>query len=317
MDPRIEKLKEVLEGPFPTQRLFGTVVYDTEGRRNAFIDPTPVDEEALANLLEAFRGHKRTVASVMFPNKAKGRVRAAQWWVNYGWNLITAIHLKQKPSEISGDTPNKYLRIALKVRLEQLSSWSLPYDNLLAENDLCQKRLVAWLKAEEQFGIQQPDHGLVRICSSCNQLCKEAWRNIIGSPEAKENPIIGMGCPVLWLFSPANHLRRNPKEKPLEAADYLYKVLLSGDSSIFPKIDAELKKIGVPGDFKETRAGGRIYRIPKAHLSKLPVGEGDGTNAPEPYLPVGPEEGYGIHEMPDIEDFEIEICTWDAPWQRV
>lgn len=317
MEYSIERLKNDLGGAFAIPRLFGNVVYGQAGRSGATIDMTPIDEEALMNFLMVARAHKRKVAEILFPDNAKGRVRALQNWINYGWNLITAIHIQEEGSDIPTETVHKYLAIALKIRNEYPETRPLSLSNVSAECDLCQKTLAAWLEAEKEFGAQQPERDLVRICTSCNQLCKEAWRNSSEDPAAKENPIEGIGCLALWLFSPANHLRRSPRVKPLEASDYLYKVLVSPNGSEFADIDKHLKGLRVRGEFKVTRKGGRIYRIPKSQVGKLPLLEDADSGVDEHCLPVGEDEGYGIHEMPDVEDFQAEVCAWDAVWQKV
>ena len=78
--------KNDLSAAFAVPRLFGNVVYGQQGRSGATIDMTPVDEEALMNFLMVARAHKRKVAEILFPDNAKGRVRALQNWINYGWN---------------------------------------------------------------------------------------------------------------------------------------------------------------------------------------------------------------------------------------
>ena len=317
MEHSIERLKNDLSAAFAVPRLFGNVVYGQQGRSGATIDMTPVDEEALMNFLMVARAHKRKVAEILFPDNAKGRVRALQNWINYGWNLITAMHIQQNGSDIPTETVHKYLAIALKIRNEYPETRPLSFSNVSAEHDFCQKALTTWLEAEKEFGTQQPERDLVRICSSCNQMCKDAWRHSSQDPTAKENPIVGIGCLALWLFSPANHLRRSPRVKPLEASDYLYKVLASPNNSEFAEIDKQLKGLRINGEFKVTRKGGRIYRIPKAQVNKLPLAEDADSGVNEPCLPGGEDEGYGIHEMSDIEDFQAEVCAWDAAWQKV
>lgn len=86
--------------------------------------------------------------------------------------------------------------------------------------------------------------------------------------------------------------------------DYAYRSFPSGNQQDFDWIASEMRKRDVALEYVETLAGGRIYRLPRTDIHKLP------EDARGPYF--GDEnEGYSL--MLEISDEEIETM-WRGEW---
>jgi hypothetical protein len=80
---------------------------------------------------------------------------------------------------------------------------------------------------------------------------------------------------------------------------HYYCILPGGNAEEFPELDAELKRRGIKATFTPIR-GGRIYRIDRNYVPKLPVdrwkrGDDKGTN--DPYL-GDDHSGHSIYYIP-------------------
>jgi hypothetical protein len=94
---------------------------------------------------------------------------------------------------------------------------------------------------------------------------------------------------------------------------YLYCILPSGNVEEFGCLDGELVKREVAAQYcgfkrRIIGGGGRIYRVPKTDLHKLPK-DGD-----SPYL-GNDESGHSMYEMPDVQKYRRKINA--TRWKKI
>jgi hypothetical protein len=82
-----------------------------------------------------------------------------------------------------------------------------------------------------------------------------------------------------------------------------YCILPDGNATEFPKLDAELVRRRIAAQYVPMRAGGRIYRIPKRQLTKLP------KDARGRYL-GDDESGHTIYSLPLQYINEVAEAGW-------
>ncbi len=91
---------------------------------------------------------------------------------------------------------------------------------------------------------------------------------------------------------------------------YLYCLLPGGNRKEFVGLNRELRRRKVGAQYKELRAGGRLWRIPTTDLHKLPHDERG------PYLGDN-NSGYGIYKGDYSGNHIKGLGKPRTPWQSV
>jgi len=92
--------------------------------------------------------------------------------------------------------------------------------------------------------------------------------------------------------------------------EFYYVYLPEGNRPEFPELDEELIRREIPAEFAEAKGGGRVYRIPDTHYTKLPYDK----DAKEHYLG---DDSSGYHIYKDRTEMQVFFGRKKPVWKSV